>query len=124
MTRQNFREGMPEWHIPCRSGMDGREQNKISGRKTMDAMSARPPLAIDREHGADHLAPDGAGQNFYAIDRALRDLLPLYLAADDFRRLEPHFARLGELAGGKLDELARVADKHPPVLHPRDRFGR
>ena len=90
----------------------------------MDAMSARPPRLIDREHGADHLAPDGAGQNFYAIDRALRDLLPLYLAADDFRRLEPHFDRLGELAGGRLDELARIADRHPPVLHPRDRFGR
>ena len=28
------------------------------------------------------------------------------------------------LAGGRLDELARIADKHPPVLHPRDRFGR
>jgi alkylation response protein AidB-like acyl-CoA dehydrogenase len=90
----------------------------------MDAMSARSPRVIDRSHGADHLAPDGAGRNFYAIDRALRDLLPLYLAADDFRKLEPHFDRLGELAGGRLDELARIADKHPPVLHPRDRFGR
>ncbi len=90
----------------------------------MDAISARPPLAIDRSRGADHLAPDGGGRNFYAIDRALRDLLPLYLAADDFCRLEPHFDRLGELAGGRLDELARIADKHPPLLHPRDRFGR
>ena len=43
---------------------------------------------------------------------------------DDFARLEPHFDRLGALAGGRLDELARIADKHPPVLHPRDRFGR
>src|SRR6201994_1243345 len=89
----------------------------------MDAMSARPRVTA-REHGADHLEPDGAGQNFYAIDRGLRDLLPLYLAAGEFRRLEPHFDRLGELAGGRLDELARIADKHPPVLHPRDRFGR
>ena len=31
--------------------------------------------------------------------------------------------RLGELAGGRLDELARTADRHPPVLHARDRFG-
>ncbi|SIN96752.1 Acyl-CoA dehydrogenase [Bradyrhizobium erythrophlei] len=74
--------------------------------------------------GADHIAPDCSGQNFYAIDRGLRDLLALYLLPDDFRRLEPHFDRLGALAGGKLDELARIADKHPPVLHPRDRFGR
>src|SRR5579871_3349113 len=115
---------MPEWHIPCRRGMDGSEQNKTSGRPTMDAMSARSSRVIDRSHGADRLAPDGAGRNFYAIDRALRDLLPLYLAADDFRKLEPHFDRLGDLAGGRLDALARLADKHPPVLHPRDRFGR
>ena len=77
-----------------------------------------------RRRGADHIAPDCTGQNFYAIDRGLRDLLQIYLAPDDFRRLEPHFHRLGELAGGKLDELARIADKHPPVLNPRDRFGR
>jgi acyl-CoA dehydrogenase len=74
--------------------------------------------------GPDHIAPDCAGQNFYAIDRGLRDLLALYLSPDDFRRLEPHFDRLGALAGGRLDELARIADRHPPVLHPRDRFGR
>jgi alkylation response protein AidB-like acyl-CoA dehydrogenase len=74
--------------------------------------------------GADHIAPDCAGANFYAIDRGLRDLLRLYLEPDDFRTLEPHFDRLGQLAGGRLDELARVADKHPPVLNARDRFGR
>ena len=78
----------------------------------------------DPKRGADRIAPDGAGQNFYAIDRGLRDLLRLYLAPDDFRRLEPHFDQLGILAGGRLDDLARAADKHPPVLHPRDRFGR
>jgi acyl-CoA dehydrogenase len=76
------------------------------------------------KRGADHIAPDCAGMNFYAIDRGLRDLLPLYLEPDDFRRLEPQFDRLGALSGGRLDELARIADKHPPVLHPRDRFGR
>src|SRR5689334_2505784 len=92
-------------------------------------MDARSPqqsqddtAAIRR--GADHIAPDCAGQNFYAIDRALRDLLALYLSADDFSRLAPHFDRLGQLAGGRLDELARLADKHQPVLNPRDRFGR
>ena len=35
-------------------------------------------------HGADHLALDCAGENFYAIDRGLRDLVRLYLAPDDF----------------------------------------
>jgi acyl-CoA dehydrogenase len=76
------------------------------------------------DSGANHLAPDCSGQNFYAIDRGLRGLLQLYLEPDDFRRLEPHFDRLGALAGGRLDELARTADKHPPVLNARDRFGR
>jgi acyl-CoA dehydrogenase len=78
----------------------------------------------DRKRGPDHIAPDGAGQNFYAIDRGLRDLLQAYLDPNDFKRLEPHFNRLGELAGGRLDELARIADKHAPILNPRDRFGR
>jgi alkylation response protein AidB-like acyl-CoA dehydrogenase len=74
--------------------------------------------------GADHIARDCAGLNFYEIDRGLRELLPLYLARDDYRQLAPHFHRLGGLAGGRLDELARIADKNPPVLHARDRFGR
>src|SRR5260221_14775424 len=74
--------------------------------------------------GADHIAPDCAGQNFYEIDRGLRDLLALYLEPNDLRRLQPHFHRLGALAGGRLDELARIADQHPPVLNARDRFGR
>jgi len=76
------------------------------------------------DRGANQLAPDCAGQNFYAMDRGLRGLLRLYLEPDDFRRLEPHFDRLGALAGGRLDELARAADKHPPELNARDRFGR
>jgi acyl-CoA dehydrogenase len=74
--------------------------------------------------GATHVARDCAGLNFYQIDRGLRDLLPLYLADADHQRLQPHLHRLGALAGGRLDELARIADKHPPVLHARDRFGR
>jgi alkylation response protein AidB-like acyl-CoA dehydrogenase len=90
----------------------------------MEALSAGPRTAIDADRAAGYLATDCAGKNFYAIDRGLRDLLPLYLAAEDFGRLEPHFDRLGQLAGGRLDELARIADKHPPLLSPRDRFGR
>jgi acyl-CoA dehydrogenase len=94
----------------------------------MDALPSRKSFehteAHDHARGADHVAPDCAGENFYAIDRGLRDLLALYLEPNDFRRLEPHFHRLGELAGGRLDELARIADKHPPVLNARDRFGR
>jgi hypothetical protein len=93
--------------------------NVLQSQRSFDATHAQH---LDR--GAGYIAPDCAGQNFYAIDRGLRDLLKLYLTPDDFRRLEPHFDRLGALAGGRLDELARAADKHPPVLNARDRFGR
>ena len=62
--------------------------------------------------------------DFYAVDQGLRDLLAIYLPGEVLDRLTPHYQRLGQLAGGRLDELARIADRHPPVLHPRDRFGR
>src|SRR5436305_7239949 len=78
----------------------------------------------ERIDGAAHIALDCAGLNFYEIDRGLRDLLSLYLTDTDYRQLQPHFHRLGHLAGGRLDELARIADRNPPVLRARDRFGR
>src|SRR3954447_17707807 len=90
--------------------------------------SIRPveDATAESEHpdGAGHIARDCAGLNFFEIDRGLRDLLPLYLARDDYRLLAPHFRRLGGLAGGRLDELARIADRNAPVLHARDRSGR
>lgn len=70
------------------------------------------------------LAPDTTGMNFYRADPSLTDLLRIHLPDALFRHLAPHLDRLGELAGGYLDECARLADRHPPVLHPRDRFGR
>jgi acyl-CoA dehydrogenase len=81
------------------------------------------PLDINRT-GSDWIAPDCAGMDFYHADAGLRDLLAIYLPVDVLDRLTPHYQRLGQLAGGRLDELARTADRHPPVLHPRDRFGR
>jgi acyl-CoA dehydrogenase len=74
--------------------------------------------------GSDWIAPDCAGMDFYATDRGLRDLLAIYLPQPVLDHLTPHFQRLGTLAGARLDDLARIADRHPPVLHPRDRFGR
>jgi len=71
-----------------------------------------------------YVARDCAGLDFFAIDGGVRDLLGLYLAPDTRAALEPHFQRMGELAGGQLDALARAADQHPPVLNARDRFGR
>src|ERR1700712_3645849 len=85
------------------------------------------PLKQDRAATANQpglLAPDTTGMNFYRADPALTDLLRLHLPDALFRHIEPHLDRLGGLAGGHLDECARLADRHPPVLHPRDRFGR
>jgi acyl-CoA dehydrogenase len=70
------------------------------------------------------LAPDTTGMNFYRADPALTDLLRIHLPEKLFNHIEPHLDRLGELAGGRLDECARLADRHGPVLHPRDKFGR
>ena len=89
----------------------------------MEAPSKVAKIA-DAPRGSDHLALDCRGMNFYRIDRGLQDLLKLYMEPKMLAHMEAHYDRLGELAGGKLDELAEVADKHPPVLHARDRFGR
>ena len=70
------------------------------------------------------LAPDTSGMNFYRADPALTDLLRIHLPDRIFNHIEPHLDRLGGLAGGYLDECARLADRHTPVLHQRDRFGR
>src|SRR5258707_8977463 len=70
------------------------------------------------------VAPDCRGMNFYRIDRGLRELLDIHMEPRLRDAMEPHLDRLGQLAGGRLDELAEIADKHPPVLHARDRFGR
>jgi alkylation response protein AidB-like acyl-CoA dehydrogenase len=91
---------------------------------------AAAPLAPQETEPAPHppasqlIPPDCRGMNFFTIDAGLRQLLPIYLDADAHTRLTPHFERLGALAGGRLDELAAIADKHPPVLHARDRLGR
>ncbi len=74
--------------------------------------------------GSDWIAPDCNGMDFYSLDQGLQDLLAIYLPSEILDRLMPHYQRLGQLAGTRLDDLARIADRHPPVLHPRDRFGR
>ncbi len=86
--------------------------------------SARARLEAPRPFGAHYIAPDCRGRNFYRIDGGFRDLLGLYMEPDWRARMEPHFDRMGELAGGRLDELAMTADHNQPVLHARDRFGR
>src|SRR4051794_16674098 len=60
------------------------------------------------------IAPDPSGMNFYRADPALADLLRIHLSDELFRHIEPHLHRLGALAGGHLDECARLADRHVP----------
>jgi acyl-CoA dehydrogenase len=75
-------------------------------------------------HEVTHPVPDQHGVNLFATDLGLQALLPVYLQPELVSHLTPHFLRLGELAGGKLDDLAGVADKNPPELQHRSRAGR
>lgn len=79
---------------------------------------------VETRTGADWVAPDCAGMDFFAVDRGLQAGIAAYLPEDLRAVVEPQMRRLGQLAGGRLDELSRIADRHPPVLHPRDRAGR
>jgi acyl-CoA dehydrogenase len=67
--------------------------------------------------------PDSRGLNLYAADPSYAALLALYLPAALHAHLQPHFERLGTLAGSELDALAHTADHNPPVLQPRTRTG-
>src|SRR3954453_19379442 len=84
----------------------------------------KPDAAAKPTEQSGLIAPDTTGMNFYRADPSLSDLLRIHLSEKLFRHLEPHLDRLGGLAGGYLDECARLADRHVPVLHQRDRFGR
>ena len=72
---------------------------------------------------ADHPVPDRHGANFYATDPELQSLLALYLPADLLAHLQPYLQRMGHLAGGRVDELASIADRNPPELEYRTRAG-
>ncbi|WP_144184594.1 acyl-CoA dehydrogenase family protein [Elioraea rosea] len=69
------------------------------------------------------IASDAAGLNLYRADGALGPLLDLWMDEGLRAHLEPHLETLGTLAGGRLDALAREADRNGPVLVHRDRFG-
>ncbi len=67
--------------------------------------------------------PDSRGINLYRADRDAAALFAHYLPDALFRHLAPAFDRLGGLAGGRLDELAGIADHNPPTLSVRRRTG-
>ncbi|MFP6772583.1 MAG: hypothetical protein VCE74_09635 [Alphaproteobacteria bacterium] len=71
----------------------------------------------------DWVAPDCQGLNFFDIDHSLQDLLKLYLDEKLLAHMLPHYRELGEIAGGRLDELSRASDRHVPVLHTRNARG-
>ena len=73
---------------------------------------------------ANAIAPDTRGGNFYECDAEMQSLLSLYLDPELLAHLQPRLSRLGELAAGELDEAAYLANRHPPELMLRDRFGR
>ena len=90
-------------------------------------MDMRTPATLKHAHApsdSDRIAGDCHGLNFFDIDPSLQSLLQLYLPEDLRTHMLPHYRRLGAIAGGELDSLARMADKRGPVLHPRDAFGR
>src|SRR5262245_31804633 len=68
-------------------------------------------------------SPESRGLDFYHSDRSLKALLGLYLPRPELAHMQPYFERLGRLVGGRLDRLAREADKTPPRLEPRTRRG-
>ena len=87
-------------------------------------MDMSPPGAIGAapRTGADAI-PDARGLNLHRADPMAARLLAAYLPAPLLAHLAPHLDRLGALAGGPLDELAAVADRHPPTLSVRTRRG-
>ena len=79
---------------------------------------------IPKKSLEDWIAPDCHGMNFFEADKGLQDLLSLRLDDAVRAHMTPHYQRLGEIAGNRLDELSRMADRHDPQLHARDSFGR
>lgn len=90
----------------------------------MNATSRAPTAASPAiRTGSSAIAPDTTGQNFYALDRSLQDLLAIHVPEKLLAHITPHLQRLGALAGDHLDRCARLADRHTPILHQRDKFG-
>jgi len=73
---------------------------------------------------AQALAPTCRGLNYWAIDKSLQSLLPLYMERPLLAHLVPYLHELGELAGNRLHDLSEAGERHPPVLHMRDGYGR
>lgn len=85
-----------------------------------------PPMKTtdcDLDDSAAQAVPDGSGRNLYRVDPDLQRLLGLYLSPEAHQHFVPHFDRLGEIAGQRLDDLAFLADRYTPELFTRNRRG-
>ncbi|MCW5234674.1 DNA alkylation response protein [Verminephrobacter eiseniae] len=89
----------------------------MTGRRQETSMTSMTSMT------STYPVPDRHGQNLFTSDTQLHGLLALYLPPDLLRHMQPHFERLGALAGGRLDALAQVADQNPPRLEHRTRTG-
>ena len=95
----------------------------LSSRKVNNKSAAVSGGESTESHAVGHIAPDCAGMNFYDIDRSLHTSLRLNMDPDTYDHFDIYFKQLGEVAGGRLDTLARLVDRNPPVLEHRNRFG-
>lgn len=61
--------------------------------------------------------------NFYTADAAVQRLVDRYVDTADRTLLTPLLERLGADTATRIDPLAELADKNPPVLRPFDKNG-
>jgi len=67
--------------------------------------------------------PTTRGLNFFEADHNLLHALRSYASPADVERALPHLREVGRCAGSELDELAMLADQHPPTLRAFDATG-
>ncbi len=75
-----------------------------------ELLTANP---IKAEVGA---MPETTGLNFFKEDPNLTFVLKNYLSKEEYDQALAPLTELGEVAGSRLDELSRIADKHTPEL--------
>jgi acyl-CoA dehydrogenase len=81
------------------------------------------PMSESKAAQISNAIPDRHGTNLFLSDPSLAALLRTYLPADLYNHVEAVFVELGAAAGGRLDELAQIADQNPPTLRHRNRSG-
>jgi len=73
--------------------------------------------------GAHHVPEAVTNVNYYTLDNSLRRRLQRLLAAADLPWAETLLSEMGALAGGPLQPLSELANRHRPVLQQYDRRG-